>query len=154
MTFYRPTTWDDVCFIADNMREGDQDECMALGYQPFDALSRSFEDSIVTYTLHTPDGVPASLAGVAPSPLGPKFGAIWMLGTDDISKHKIYALRRCKPFIANLYDELGMECFHNYTFAANTLHHNWLKWLGFIFLRKVTLPPYDQEFFEFVRLKG
>jgi hypothetical protein len=154
MTFYRPSTWDDVYFIVDNMREGDQDECMAGGLTPIDALSLSYEKSIVSYTLHTPDGVPAAMTGVTASPMGRHFGCIWMLGTDDISKHKIYALRRCKPFLSNLYDELEMECFYNYTYSQNMLHHNWLKWLGFTFLRTVALPPQGQDFFEFVRLKG
>ena len=154
MKFYRPTTWDDVQFIAKHMREGDKEECRAGGFSPLEALSQSFELSIVSYTLNTPDGVPAAITGVSPSSIGANIGVIWMLGTDDISKHKIYALRRCKPFIANLYDELGMDCFYNCTYIKNKLHHSWLRWLGFTFLRTVTLPPDGQEFLEFVRLKG
>lgn len=153
MTFYRPTTWEDVYFVVDNMREEDQDECRANGYTPLDALSLSYENSIVSYTLHTPDGVPAAIMGVSKSGIGPQFGVIWMLGTNDIQHHKVYALRRCKPFLSDLYEEMGMECFYNYTYSENKLHHSWLKWLGFTFLRSVALPPDGHDFYEFVRLK-
>jgi hypothetical protein len=154
MSLHRLATWDDVYFVEDNMREEDKDECRAGGYTPFDAISLSYENSIVSYTLLTPEGVPAAILGVSPSPLSPKFGLIWMLGTDDIRKHKFTFLRNCKPFLDTLYDELGMECLYNYTYAANSLHHSWIRWLGFTFLRQLDLPPTGQPFIEFVRLKG
>lgn len=154
MQLSRPATWDDVDYVIRNMREEDQAECVAGGYTPSKALSLSHEESIVSYTLLTPDGDPAAILGVSKGSLGPKFGLIWMLGTDDIRKHKFTFLRNCKPFLETLYDDLGFECFYNYTYAENTLHHAWLKWLGFKFIRQIELPPLGQPFIEFVRLRG
>jgi hypothetical protein len=135
------------------MREEDADECRAGGYMPYDALSLSYENAIVAYTLLTPDNTPAAILGVEESSMGTQFGCIWMLGTEDIAKHKITFLRRCRPFIRDLFIETGKECFYNYTYAENHLHHAWLKWLGFKFLREVHLPPYGHSFIEFVRLR-
>lgn len=155
MKLYRPTTWDDVYFVADFMREEDQDECRAGGLTPVSALSLSYEKAIVSYTLLTPSTYePAAVLGVGESPLGPQFGTLWMLGTDAISKHKFTFLRNCRPFLNDLFESTGMDCFYNYTYSENTLHHAWLKWLGFKFLREVELPPYGFTFIEFARLRN
>lgn len=153
MQLHRPANWDDLYYVVDHMREGDQDECRAGGYTPLDALSLSYDNAIVAYTLLTPDNIPAAILGVGESALGPQFGSIWMLGTEDIARHKITFLRRCKPFINDLFNETGKECFYNYTYSENRLHHAWLKWLGFKFIREVPLPPYGHSFIEFVRLR-
>ena len=137
------------------MREEDQDECRAGGLTPFDALSLSFEESEKAYTLFEPDSlIPAAIVGVCPGKLGPGFGSVWMLGTDGIRKHRYAFLRRCKPFVEGLFNETGYEALYNYTYLENKLHHSWLKWLGFKFLREVELPPYQLPFYEFVRIRG
>lgn len=154
MSLFRPTTWDDVYFISDTMRGEDADECRAGGLTPFDALSFSVEESVISRTLLTPvTGEPAAIMGVSDSVLGPSFGSIWMLGTDALRKHKLTYLRQCKPFLNSLYTDLEKECFYNYTYCENELHHRWLQWLGFTFLRKVERPPHGAHFYEFVRLK-
>jgi hypothetical protein len=154
MQTYRPTNWDDVYFVVDNMRDEDIEECMACGRTALDALSRSFEVSEVTYTLMSPDGHPAAILGVTDGPLGEHFGIVWMLGTNDIKKHKMHFLRACKAGLDSLFAECGKEALYNYTYANNSLHHVWLRWLGFTFLRQVELPPYGHSFYEFVRLRG
>jgi hypothetical protein len=155
MDLARPATWDDVAYVYKNMRQEDQDECWAGGLNPDLALSMSHEGSIVSYALISPDTKkPAALLGISPSNLGPRFGIIWMLGTDDIKKHRFTFLRNCKPFLGQLYEATEKECFYNYTYSKNSLHHDWLKWLGFSFLREVQLPPTNEPFYEFVRLKG
>lgn len=153
MKYTRPAYWDDVCYVSDNMRPEDIEECEAGGLNHFDALRLSFERSDVAYTLITPDDVPCAILGVSPSPLQ-GMGIIWMLGTDGIRKHKITFLRNSLPGLQRLYDETGYEALYNYTYAKNKLHHAWLRWLGFKFIREVPMPPYDQPFYEFVRLKG
>jgi hypothetical protein len=151
---HRQATWDDVYYIADNMREEDQDECRAGGLTPLDALSLSFDGSQVAYTLFEPVSlVPAAVLGVSHGALGPGFGNVWMLGTDGIRKHKFAFLRRCKPFVDSLFEETGYDALYNYTYVENKLHHAWLKWLGFKFIREVELPPYGHCFYEFVRLR-
>lgn len=153
MSFARPSTWDDVCYVSDFMRPEDIEECEAGGLTHFDALGRSFDRAIVAYTLVTPHGDPAAILGVSKSPYQ-GMGVVWMLGTDAIKRHKIQFLRNSRPFLERLYEETGHEAYYNYTYAKNDLHHSWLRWLGFTFIREVSLPPYDQPFYEFVRLKG
>jgi hypothetical protein len=42
---------------------------------------------------------------------------------------------------------------HNYTDARNTVHHRWLRWLGFTFTaRHETFGPLGLPFYEFVRI--
>jgi len=152
---YRPSTQDDIAYVSQNMRKEDQDECWASGLSPDLALSTSNEGSEVSYALIAPDTRnPAAILGIAPSPFGPRFGVIWMLGTDDIRRHKFTFLRNCRPVLSALYEETNRECFYNYTYSRNTLHHAWLKWMGFVFLREAPMPATNEPFYEFVRLKG
>jgi len=152
--FYRAATWDDVNFVSDNMRTEDRDECVAGGLTPHDALSKSFQNCNLAYSLVRPvDFVPAAILGVSESPISKRLGILWMLGTEDIAKYKITFLRRCKPFLNILYDEANKEGFYNYTYSKNTLHHDWLHWLGFKFLRSIHLPPHGETFLEFVSIR-
>lgn len=153
MQFSRSATSEDVLFVASNMRQGDVEECKAGGFTPLDALTFSYASSFVAYTLLTPQDVPAAILGVSPSPVSDSLGVLWMLGTDDIKTHKFTFLRNCKPYLSYLFEITGKEAFYNYTYHENALHHQWLKWLGFTFLRKVDLPPQGRTFYEFVKLK-
>jgi hypothetical protein len=136
------------------MRKGDAEECAAGGFTPFGALAHSIETAIICKTLVTPgDQSPGAILGVCPGPI-PSWGAIWLLGTDAIKQHRVPFLRLSKQTLADLYEETGKEVFYNYTFIQNTVHHAWLRWLGFTFIRKVPLPPHGQQFYEFVKLKG
>jgi len=153
--FYRAATVDDVNFVSDNMRVEDRNECEAGGLHPHDALTQSYLGCTIAYTLLTPGELrPAAILGVSESPLSQRLGIIWMLGTEDIARHKITFLRRCKPFLDNLFDEAGKQGFYNYTYSENKLHHDWLHWLGFTFLRSVKMPPYNKLFLEFVTLRN
>jgi hypothetical protein len=51
-----------------------------------------------------------------------------------------------------MFKECGAEYVYNYTYAKNTVHHRWLKWLGFTFLRKVNLGPEGKPFIEFAKI--
>jgi len=152
---YRQALRSDVGYVADNMRKEDQEECLAGGLNPYDALSTSFTNCPFCYTLVNPVNFkPSGILGVSDSPLGPAFGIIWMLGTDDIAKHKFAFLRKCTQGVNDLFTVSQKECLYNYSYSQNDLHHAWLKWLGFKFLREVRMPPHGNSFLEFVRLKG
>jgi hypothetical protein len=144
---------DDVDYIANNMRDADVKECEAGGFTSFAALLHSINTSIICKTLITPDTrEPGAILGVCPG-FSPSWGAIWLLGTDSIKQHRVPFLRRSRQALAELYEESGKEVFYNYTFVENTVHHSWLRWLGFTFLRKVPFHN-GNEFYEFVKLKG
>lgn len=149
----RPTTQDDIEFIAENIRKEDAEECEAAGFSPAAGLALSKGTSIVCKTLLTPDTLqPGAVMGVCPG-FSPSWGAIWLLGTDDIKRYRVPFLRRSRQVLADLYDETRMEAFYNYSYVGNSVHHAWLRWLGFTFLRKVPLHN-GHEFYEFVKIKG
>lgn len=149
----RPYNMDDVDFIAEHMRKEDIEECGAGGLTPFQALLQSIGSSTVCKALLTPDTrEPGAILGVCEG-FSPRWGAVWLLGTDAIKRHRIPFLRHSRDTMADLFQETGKEAFYNYTFVNNTVHHQWLRWLGFTFLRKVQLPPYGQEFYEFAKLR-
>lgn len=153
MNLVRPSTLEDCRFVADNMRTEDIAESWAASrLSPYDALCLSRNSSPVCLTLIEPDtGNPAALLGVNVE-ADPMFGAIWLLGTPAIERFPITFLRHCKPMLSQLYDETRCEAFYNYTHKPNSVHHRWLKWLGFIFIREVIIN--DESFYEFVRLRG
>jgi hypothetical protein len=141
------TPWEgDVEYVARNMRKADIEECEAGGFTPLDALRMSVASSIVCYTLTEPDtGLPGAILGVGPG-FDPAWGAIWLLGTSALKKHRYRFLRNSKPVLHDLYIETGKDVFYNYTYVQNHVHHAWLRWLGFTFIRKVPLPPHGSSF--------
>jgi hypothetical protein len=144
----RPSDWSDVWFLAGHLRSEDVEECAAHGQTALDALAIGLEKSHVCYTLLDPYGEAMGMAGVTPQ------GLVWLLGTPRIEKHPIYFLRHCRAVLERIYEESGCELLYNYTYCKNNLHHKWLKWMGFSFLRKVTLGPNGERFYEFARLRS
>jgi hypothetical protein len=153
MKYARPLILGDIEYIAANMRHEDVEEAAALGSMPLDALRTSCDVSNVLYTLVDPDGKPAALLGVAPGSY-PRFGAIWMLGTPSIEQYRMTFLKNCKLAMPTLFEESGSDALYNYTYSGNPVHHSWLQWMGFTFIRKVSLPPHNKDFYEFVKLRG
>lgn len=147
MDLIRPSTLEDVYEVALNMRREDVDECQAGGLAPYDALLAGFCAGC-TYTLMAPDGSIAGMLGVSKRHAEAQDGLIWLLATSVLVKHQMAFLRRCRPVLEHLYEESGCELLWNHTHKPNIVHHKWLKWLGFTFLREVG------DFYEFARLKG
>lgn len=151
--YVRACTPDDLTYVAEHMREADKEEAGALGLSPLHALTSSFDNSKVVYTLVEPSKSPCAILGVSHSPLGASWGAIWLLGTDGIERHPMTFLRHSEPVLNALFKESGSTVLYNYVYGKNELHQKWLQWLGFRFLRRVNLPPYDKEFIEFAKLR-
>lgn len=152
--YARPATMDDVRYVAEHMREDDIEEAGAFMLSPLEALTTGLHNADLCYTLLSPDGEPIAILGVSPNEAYPSFGAIWMLGTPLIEKYPMTFLRNTKPALESMFHQTRYDAFFNYTYAKNLLHHKWLKWTGFTFLRKVTLPPLNKDFFEFIILRG
>lgn len=152
--YARPATMDDVHYVAENMRKEDIEEAGAFMLSPLTALTIGYNTSDVCYALTAPDGEPAAILGVAPNIAYKRMGAIWLLGTPLIEKYPKTFIRNTKPALNEMFEKTDYDAFFNYTYAENVLHHKWLKWTGFTFLRKVTLPPLHKEFYEFIILRG
>lgn len=151
--YVRTSVASDVEFLADRMRDEDVEEVRASNHTPLDALSLGLKISHPCYTLLDFSGTPFAMVGVAPSPLEGA-GLIWMLGTKGIESVRFTFLKYSKYALQRIYDECEYELLYNYSYAKNSLHHQWLRWLGFKFLNKVVMPPNGEQFYEFARLKG
>lgn len=148
------TTKNHVEYVAAHMRDMDKEEVGAIGLSPLHALTKSYEESTTVYTLVEPDKTPCAIVGISPSVYGKDWGSIWMLGTKGIERHPMTFLRHSEPVLDALFKESGCTVLYNYVYGKNELHQKWLQWLGFRFLRKVELPPFNKEFIEFAKIRG
>ena len=141
----------DVQAIAPKLRQADLDEIEALGEDPEDALSKSYFGSKPRCYTAEHKEVPMAMFGVVPFADNPKWGSIWLLGTDDVTnKAPISFLKWTKLFFPTLIEPYEMVC--NIVDKRNTVHIKWIKWLGFSFVREVTAGPHNKTFYEFARL--
>jgi hypothetical protein len=151
--YIRSSIGADVDFLTDNLRKEDIEEVQAGGLTPFGALFQGYAISDPCWTLLDDGGSPIAMVGVCSSP-NPSLGLVWLLGTRGIEDFSYKFAKYSKPALERLFEETGYDGLYNYTHAHNELHHRWLRWLGFKFLRKIDLPPNNQPFYEFVKLRG
>lgn len=151
--YSRDTTEGDLEFLAKNLRDADKDEIKAMvGWEPLPALRFALRHSQVCRTGLLSNHEPVMIYGVTPSPI-PGIGTIWMLATDGLLKGQTTFLRRSRNEILEI--SQGYKAVSNYTDARNTVHHRWLKWCGFTFIRKQEEYGFERRpFFEFVKLIG
>lgn len=147
---YRDATADDVRAVGRNMREADRRELKAAsGKGPFEMLALGLIHSEECIALLTEDGTPFAVAGVTRMPdFG---GSVWMLATNDLERCKMRFLRNIRAGV-DMWQK-KYKLLHNYVDERNTVHINWLRWLGFTFIKRherfgVELRP----FIEFVRI--
>lgn len=143
----------DIEHVAHHMRANDAKECEALGFTPLQALSDSVKYSLRSYTLLDHQEAPVAMLGVGRGII-PEWGMIWLLGTKGIEENPMTFLRHSPPVLQRLFKETGKDVLYNYTHVNNELHHKWLKWLGFKFIRRTEYGPYNELFYEFTRMRG
>ncbi len=143
------STKEDAKYIAFNLREADKQELKALGIKSNygvlkDALSH--QDCYTAYWYQKP----IAMFGIAP--VEEFIGSIWLVGTDDITDTcPVSFLRYSKRVLSGLIGEYRMAC--NMVDKRNKVHVEWLKWLGFSFIREVTFGPENNTFYEFAKVK-
>lgn len=148
----RPSTQTDVEYLSDNLRKEDVEEVVAGGFTPLLALNYGLQHSKPCLTGIDPiTGQPVLMAGSTPCTTFEGFGRVWMLGTPAIEKNTVTFLRHSKQMLAQLFADY--TALYNYTYDLNTVHHHWLRWLGFTFLRRVELTP-NNYFYEFVKVRN
>lgn len=147
-TYIRPTEWQDIELLSKQLRDEDVEELAAAGWTPFNALSEGFNRAQVCFTVvppHLPNEI-IGVCGVGPTS-DPNTGLVWFLGSEHIHNHKIRFLKDSREVVDLLFQLSGYEVLYNHTYYKNTLHHAWLKWLGFKFIAS------NGFFHEFVRMK-
>lgn len=105
--------------------------------------------SAPAHAFTAPSGALAGIVGVVPQ--GNGAGAIWLSATKDIERHRTAFLRGSREYLKGLpYDTL-----FNIVDARNEVHIRWLRWLGFVFIRKIdSFGPNGVPVFEFARIKA
>lgn len=150
-SFVRPAVEADIAELIPRLRKSDREEVIALtGAPPELALPGAVKYGHTTLALCTPDEAVHGLLGVNPLMGNPEVGQVWMLLSDEVFNRKhaflrrspvvLEALHKVFPLLTNLVDE------------RNKAHLDWLRWLGFSFLRRVELGPFKLPFIEFARI--
>lgn len=119
--------------LAPNLRPEDTAEVLASGgFTPLEALTASLAASDEAFALLF-DGEVVALWGVAPIRAGilgpPVAGAVWLLGSPALSKHRRHWLRLCRPAVAGILERWGVLV--NAIDARYGAALRWARWLGF-----------------------
>ena len=131
----RVATEEDCIYLSKRLRQEDFQEIKAVsGLSPLVICNKKNK--------------PVAMLGVVPQGL---FGAIWMVGTEDLKKISLSFIRNCKGVCDVL--QKDYQLLNNFVDARNTLHINWLKWMGFTFINKHQQYGIERRlFYEFVKI--
>jgi hypothetical protein len=148
----RPASEADCLDLAPRLRLADVMEIQASGGRtPLEALLRSRQVSTVCLVACT-DGRPFAMFGVAPTAL-PEVASIWMLGSDEIAARKLWACRQARRIVESWHDDYPI--LFNYVDERNTVHIDWLRWLGAVFIKRHSRHGIEQTpFLEFVKIRN
>lgn len=148
MLLVRAATEADVLYLAPRLRPADLREIHASGYKdPVVSLMEGLRSPDGCYVATTEDDLPLIIGGTSPSH-DPLLGYIWMMASTDITKHWVTVLRSTETwtnFVRKHYRVLT-----NAVHEKNTLHIKWLRWSGFVFLRRIEVN--GEGFYEFAKL--
>jgi hypothetical protein len=149
--YTRETTEKDIPHLAVNLREEDKAEIQAgSGLEPQMALMLGLKVSRRCRTICMSDGTPTGIYGVNDTAIK-GLGSIWLLATPDLLKVQRQFLRECREGISEI--SQGYSCVFNYTDARNSVHHKWLKWCGFTFIKEhKNFGKQKETFYEFVKI--
>lgn len=144
ITMYMPSDGD---YIAEHMREMDVFECQAVGYPtPLKAIKGSVKVSAEAWTFCYKT-VPLCVFGHVPDDCG---GAVfWLLGTDDVRRHKREFMRHSKIVKARMMEKY--KYLTNVVCMDNKESVRWLKWLGAEFQEETAMlmgRPFSRFYIE------
>ena len=144
----RDATLADANYVAQNLRDADREELAGLGHSSFQVILGflSCEDCFVV--INHKDEL-AAIVGFVPD--GDANAYIWALCTPAIESMALTWFRNGRQVL-----EERAGPFYNMLYALcdtrNTLHHRFLKHLGFQALRAVPQAPYHIPYLEVVKL--
>lgn len=135
--------------VAHNLREADKREACRItdSNDAIRAVVESARNSRFTLVGLESGTTPVAVAGVADSS-AVGIGIPWLVGTDRISEKPVQFLRKAKSVLELMFDESGYDIFYNVVDVENTMHQQWLKWVGASFAPSpIKINGFD--FFEF-----
>jgi hypothetical protein len=135
----------DLVYLAEHLREQDVAELRAAGHTDIHAaLVRSVAMSNETFVA-VANGKPVAVFGCAEhGSLLAKDGVPWLLGTQEIVKHRRVLQRWARGYITDLLGRYPR--LFNAVHAENTVSVRWLKALGFDLHPPVAVPPHGAMF--------
>lgn len=152
MGYVREYREGDAESLAPRLRQADLQELRASTHvPPAIALRKGAECSAPSLAIIGEENQVEGLFGIFKEPDGT--GTVWMMGSDALTKSplKKQFLRECRTHLAHL--TAGYRLVGNCVDARNTVHINWLKWMGFTFIRRNEFYGVEQRpFLEFIKL--
>lgn len=150
----RSTKDKDIAKLAPRLRKADLSEIQGrTGEEPIVALRRCFAISDLCYAIVSQRDEPLAVFGVVPDSQVNNSGLVWLVASEELVNHSVIFLRHSREWIDRLhqrYDRLW-----NYADARNEVHIRWLKWCGFIFLRRIEKYGFEQRaFYEFEKVRA
>jgi len=148
----RPALLEDAAKLAPRLREADLQEIKAnLGEDPLTVLKQGIADSDLCYAAVSEDE-PIALFGVVPDTDDRDVGLVWLLGSDELTRHAVFVLRNSRKWVEIL--QQRYRILWNHIDARNELHIRWLQWSGFTLLRRIEQYGVEQRpFYEFERVR-
>lgn len=152
MKLVRPSLPRDVTYLSAHLREDDLRELLAAGSPgPRQALQDGLDYSRECFSVVDAEDNAQVMFGVVPGET-PEIGYVWLLGSAAINQEPIKFLRHCKRWVDKLQSDFPV--LTNSVDKRNKLHIQWLRWLGFTFLREVRgNGPGGLPFIEFARIQ-
>lgn len=132
----REATFEDVAYVADNLRAADVVEIRMQKLEPAGAVRNSFRISRWTKVVLV-DDKPAVIYGLAPTAM-PEMGSPWMVATEAIKAVGYKFLRQSCHERDRMKDEYSV--LFNQVHRGNKVSIAWLRWLGFVIDPKPTGP--------------
>ena len=143
-TYIHPLTPEVAAEVASNLRPDDFREISeGYGIDPKVYLPIMAKECPSGVYFTSPSGKIAGMAGVG------KQGDIWMLCTPVIYEQPTLFARQAKRYV----DSRTEPLLWNKVDYRNKVHLKLLKFLGFIFLRKLEWGPNNVTFIEFCRVR-
>lgn len=133
----------DIEDLEGRMRAADLVELKAHGVSAKLALRAGLVTSRPCYSIEH-QGRCIAMFGVTPDVTDAAIGLVWLLGSDEIQSISTQFLRESRRWLAEI--STGYDLLTNVVHQDNHLHHKWLRFLGFSFVRR------EAPFIEFARI--
>lgn len=144
----RDATIDDAIHVAENLRKEDREELAGLGHSPFNVIQGFIISEDCFVVLNNKQEV-AAIVGLVPQP--DKSAIVWALCTPAIETMGRTWIRRARQVLEDRTNPYYTMLWA-YTDSRNTLHHRFLKHVGFKGLRAIPREPYHIPYIEVVKL--
>lgn len=148
--YVRPSTQDDVDYLANNLRPEDREEVLASHGSTQDVLQLGFDESDECWTIVVTDTEEiAGMYGVGTLDNG--VGVPWLLTAPALEKVYMPFLRQSKQWVKDInkkYPVLTNAVDEDYKVSIK-----WLQFVGFTFIKRhETWGVGNKPFLEFVRI--